>query len=92
MNARLFVDNVPSGVGEEALKALFAQAGREVLHVSIMFDRQTGESHGYAFVEMASAADAALAILALHRSVLRGQRLHVSEARPSRRRGPIEPY
>jgi len=90
MTARLFVDNLPGGVGEEALRALFAQEGREVLSVSIMFDRQSGESHGYAFVEMASSADAALAIVALHRSVLRGQQLHVSEARPSRRKGPAE--
>ena len=39
--ARLFVDNLPIGVGEEALRALFSQSG-EVRSVSIMENRQTG--------------------------------------------------
>lgn len=86
MSARLFVDNVPVGVGEEALTSLFAQEGRDVLSVAIMSDRQTGESHGYAFIDMASASDAGRAIAALHGRLLRGQRLHVSEARPSGRK------
>ena len=85
MKARLFVDNLVHGVAEEALVALFAQDGRQVLQVSIMSDRQTGESHGYAFIDMATEEDASSAIEALHGSVLRGQRLHVSAARPSGR-------
>ncbi len=44
--ARLFVDHLPAGVSEEALRALFSQDGRVVLQVSIMSDRQTGDSHG----------------------------------------------
>jgi RNA recognition motif-containing protein len=83
---RLFVDNLPKGVGEEALAALFAQSGRAVVSVSIIADRQTGESHGYAFVDMASDDDAAQAIGALHGHMLRGQRLHVSEARASKKK------
>ena len=82
MGARLFVDNLPAGTTEEALQALFSGDGRTVLNVSIMIDRQSGDSHGYAFVEMGSAADAALAILALHGRQLHGKSLHVSEARP----------
>lgn len=86
MNARLFVDNLPAGVGEEALQALFAQEGRSVVTVSIMANRQTGESHGYAFIDMASSDDASKAVTALNGRLLRGQRLHVSEARPSGRK------
>ena len=82
MGARLFVDNLPPGTTEEALHALFSRDGRSVLKVAIMIDRQSGDSHGYAFVEMASAADAAQAVLALHGLQLHGQQLHVSEARP----------
>ena len=82
MGARLFVDNLPSGTTEEALHALFSEDGRIVQRVAIMIDRQSGDSHGYAFVEMASAADAASAIVALHGFRLHGQHLHVSEARP----------
>jgi cold-inducible RNA-binding protein len=86
--SRLFVDNLPEGVAEEALRALFSDAGGVVLSVSIMSDRRTGESHGYAFIEMASSDDALQAIGALHGSVFRGQPLHVSEARPSARKRP----
>jgi len=82
VGARLFVDNLPSGMTEEALGALFARDDRIVLKVSIMTDRQSGDSHGYAFVEMGSVSDAARAILDLNGRDLRGCRLHVSEARP----------
>jgi RNA recognition motif-containing protein len=80
--ARLFVDNLPRDTTEKALRHLFAQFGRAVLEVAIMADRRTGESHGYAFIEMASQADAARAVAALHGRDLGGQRLHVTAARP----------
>jgi len=82
LEARLFVDNLPAGMSEDALQAMFAGNGRQVLRVSIMTDRRTGQSHGYGFVEMASSADAERAIDALHGLVVRGQVLHVSQARP----------
>jgi len=82
MSTRLFVDNLPPGTTEEALRALFGGNGRSVANVSIMTDRQSGESHGYAFVEMASSAQAAEAVYALHGHLLHGTPLHVSEARP----------
>jgi len=81
LGVRIFVDNLPAGTTEEALRALFARDGRLVANVSIMTDRQSGESHGYAFVEMASADDAARAVRALHGHVINGERLHVSAAR-----------
>ncbi len=82
MSVRLFVDNLPPGTTEEALRALFARGGRPVLSVSIMTDRQSGESHGYAFVEMGSSAAAAEAVHALNGHALHGAPLHVSTARP----------
>ena len=68
-------------MSEEALSSVFAQQGRTVRSVSIISDRQTGESHGYAFVDMATDEDAAHALAALNGSELRGHKLHVSEAR-----------
>lgn len=82
MSARIFVDNLPPGTTEEALRALCGAGARPVLSVSIMTDRQSGESHGYAFVEMGSAEDAAAVVTALRGHVLRGAPLHVSIARP----------
>ena len=68
MSARLFVDNLPEGITEEALRVLFSRGGTSVMGVSIMSDRK---SHGYAFVEMTTPADAAQAIRALHGQLLR---------------------
>jgi RNA recognition motif-containing protein len=85
LGARLFVDNLPAGTTEDALRAVFSRDGRIVVNVAIMSDRQTGDSHGYAFVEMATTAHALHAIDQLHGRVWRGLKLHVSEARP---RGP----
>jgi hypothetical protein len=45
LGARLFVDNLPPGTTEEALKAA-------------SLDRQRGDLHDYALVEMASGAEA----------------------------------
>lgn len=81
MSARLFVDNLPAGTTEEALRSLFARGDRSVVKVSILSDRQTGESHGYAFVDMETAEDAASAVRALHGHSLHGVLLHVSHAR-----------
>jgi RNA recognition motif-containing protein len=82
MGARLFVDNLPVDMTEEELIALLSRDGPRVVSVSMMADRRSGESHGYAFVEMGTAADAAQAILELHGKQLRGRELHVSQARP----------
>src|SRR2546423_716071 len=80
MTARLFVDNLPEGVGEEALRALFAQAGRGVLSVSIVSDRDTGQPRGFGFVEMATPADAQAVIAEWNGQQLDGRTLKVNEA------------
>jgi RNA recognition motif-containing protein len=82
LSPRLFVDNLPPQVTEDALRAIFSEEGRIVITVAIMSDRRTGDSHGYAFIEMASAAHAVHAISALHGRLWGGLKLHVSEARP----------
>jgi RNA recognition motif-containing protein len=81
VSARLFVDNLPAGTTEEALRALFGRDERSVLKVTIMADRQTGESHGYAFIDMGSSDQAVDAARALHGHSLHGVRLHVTLAR-----------
>jgi RNA recognition motif-containing protein len=90
VTARLFVDNLPLGTTEEALRALFERHGGPVLDVSIMIDRRSGESHGYAFVEMATEEGASAAIVALHEHSIHGARLHVSIARPRAQLNKLE--
>ena len=55
--------------------------------VSLVRDRATGQSRGFAFVEMASEDGARAAIDQFHEKELDGRRLTVNEARPQEPRG-----
>jgi RNA recognition motif-containing protein len=81
MASKLYVGNLSYDTTEEALRDAFAANGRSVLDVSIITDRATGRPRGFAFVEMASPADAAAAISALDGHELDGRTLRVNEAR-----------
>ena len=83
----IFVGNLDFGVREEAVRSLFETYGT-VERVSIMTDRETGRSRGFAFVEMASDSEAERAITALNGTNLSGRALNVNEARPKTERGP----
>jgi RNA recognition motif-containing protein len=52
-----------------------------------MRDRETGRARGFAFVEMATEADAQNAIEKLHDRPFGGRNLTVNEARPQPARG-----
>jgi RNA recognition motif-containing protein len=81
MESKLYVGNLPYSATEEELSALFGQAGT-VTSVAIIKDRETGRSKGFAFVEMASDADAQKAISMLNGQSMGGRDLRVSIARP----------
>ena len=80
MGQRIFVGNLPFSATEDALRDLFAQHG-EVSSVSIVKDKFTDRSRGFAFVEMTQDAEAAAAIAALNQYSLDGRPLTVNEAR-----------
>ncbi|HKW68242.1 MAG TPA: RNA-binding protein [Terriglobales bacterium] len=77
----LFVGNLPHSTTEEELRALFSSHGK-VEKVSLVTDRETGRSRGFAFVEMSDAGEAGKAIAALDGTQLGGRALKVNEARP----------
>jgi cold-inducible RNA-binding protein len=81
MARKLYVGNLPFETGEEDLRALFARAGT-VDSVNLVRDMATGRARGFAFVEMASDADAQNAISTLNNAELGGRNLTVNEARP----------
>jgi RNA recognition motif-containing protein len=81
MSRKLYVGNLPYETNETDLQALFAQAGA-VESVNVMRDRDTGRARGFAFVEMASEADAQNAIAQLNDRPFGGRNLTVNEARP----------
>src|SRR5207302_1539802 len=78
---RLYVGNLPFTISDNDLRDLFAQAG-PVDDVVIMMDKFSGRSRGFAFVTMATDADAQNAITQLHGKAIEGRPLTVNEARP----------
>src|SRR3954470_12138865 len=87
MATRLFVGNLTFNSTENDLQDYFSQAG-SVVSVNIMQDRATGRSRGFAFIEMASPADAEKAISMFHQKDFQGRPLTVNEARPREERPP----
>lgn len=83
---KIFVGNLDFGATEGDVRALFEPFGA-VDRVTIMTDRDTGRSRGFAFVEMADSEEADKAIQALNGSALGGRSLTVNEARPKVDRG-----
>ena len=81
MSTKLYVGNLPFDTNETDLESHFGQAGA-VASVSLMRDRETGRARGFAFVEMASSAEAQAAIAQLHEQAFGGRMLTVNEARP----------
>lgn len=77
----IFVGNLDFGATEDTIRSLFEAYGT-VERVSLMTDRDTGRSRGFAFVEMTDAEEADKAINALNGSNVGGRALNVNEARP----------
>jgi cold-inducible RNA-binding protein len=78
---KIFVGNLDFGATEDSIRALFEPYGT-VDRVSLMTDRDTGRSRGFAFVEMTDSSEADRAIAALNGVSLGGRALNVNEARP----------
>lgn len=78
---RLFVGNLPYNVTSEDLQQAFSEAGT-VSTARVITDRETGQSRGFGFVEMGSAADGQKAITLWNGRDLNGRALTVNEARP----------
>jgi RNA recognition motif-containing protein len=77
---RIFVGNLSYQTTEDNLTALFSQVG-QVESASIVTDRGTGRSRGFAFVEMDNDSGAK-AIEQFNGYELDGRTINVNEARP----------
>ena len=76
----IYVGNISRNVTQDELMQAF-QAHGQVDSVNIITDKYSGESRGFGFVEMPSAAEAKAAIDALNNYELKGRPLNVNEAR-----------
>jgi cold-inducible RNA-binding protein len=81
MSTKLYVGNLAFQTTSQELQEIFAQAGT-VESASVVEDRDTGRSRGFAFVEMSTSAEATAAIDQLNGKEVRGRTLKVNEAKP----------
>ncbi|MGI9558122.1 MAG: RNA recognition motif domain-containing protein [Thermodesulfobacteriota bacterium] len=77
----IYVGNLPYNTTEDELRDLFSQHG-SVVSVNIIKDRETGNSKGFGFVEIAEQEAAEKAISELDGSTLNNRNLKVNQARP----------
>jgi RNA recognition motif-containing protein len=85
METKLYVGNLSYSTTEEDLRTLFAQAGT-VTTVTMIKDRDTGRSKGFAFVEMGTQVEAQQAISRFNGQQLQDRALTVNLARPREER------
>jgi len=85
METKIYVGNLSFATTEDELKALFAQAGT-VTSVALIKDRDSGQSKGFAFVEMSSQAEAEKAIQMFNGKPMGSRELKVNMARPKEER------
>src|SRR5579859_2534315 len=84
---KLYVGNLPFSATEEQMQEWFAQVGVTPSGVNLIRDRFTGQSRGFAFVEVTNDEDADRAINSLNGQNFGGRNLVVNEARPQAERG-----
>jgi cold-inducible RNA-binding protein len=81
MGRKLYVGNLPYTATEASLREAFAASGT-VDSVSVITDRDTGQSKGFAFVEMSSDSEAQRAIQTMNGQSIDGRQIKVNEAKP----------
>ena len=85
MGRKLYVGNLPYSATESDLSDKFAPSGT-VESCKLITDRDTGQSKGFGFVEMASDAEAQAAIDSLNGTDYDGRPMKVNEAKPQEKR------
>ena len=85
MSTKLYVGNLAFQTTSQELQELFATAGT-VESASVVEDRDTGRSRGFAFVEMSTKEEAAAAIDQFNGKEVGGRALKVNEAKPRENR------
>jgi len=78
---KIYVGNLSYDATEQDLRQQFEAFGA-VDTVSVITDRDTGRSKGFAFIEMASKLEAEAAIQGLNGKQLKERTMTVNEARP----------
>ncbi|MFH1183578.1 MAG: RNA-binding protein [Chloroflexota bacterium] len=86
MESKLYVGNLSYSTTEDDLRTLFTEAGT-VSSVALIKDRDSGQSKGFAFIEMSTQVEAEKAISMFNGRMVGERELKVSLARPREDRG-----
>jgi RNA recognition motif-containing protein len=78
---KLYVGNLPFSTTEAELTTMFSQVGN-VQSTRLMTDRETGQSRGFAFVELSDRSEGEAAITRFNGTPLNGRTIKVNEAKP----------
>jgi RNA recognition motif-containing protein len=85
VSMKIYVGNLPHSTSEAELRQAFETHG-SVGTADLIKDKFTGESRGFAFVEMPAQTEAQAAIAALNGRDFGGRTLTVNEAKPREER------
>lgn len=85
MAKRLFVGNLPYSATSAQLEELFSQVGK-ISSLNLITDKFSGQSKGFAFVEMSSDDEANEVIKKFNGHEIDGRKMVVNEARPQENR------
>ena len=86
MSQKLFIGGLPFSTSTEELRELFNQV-EGVDNVTVVTDRDTGQSRGFGFAEMSTSEAANEAIRKFNGYALGGRTLKVEISKPSAPRG-----
>jgi len=76
---KLFIGNLPYDISESELQTLFTEFG-EVMNTNLIKDRFTGQSRGFAFIEMSTRSGGQQAMESLNKSLYKSRELVCNEA------------
>jgi len=85
MTNNLYVGNLSFETNEDTLRTLFAEYG-EIESVNLITDRYTGQSRGFAFVEMSTEQAAQEAMSGLNGKQVDEREVKVAKAKPRPKR------
>jgi len=85
MTNNLYVGNLSFETNEDTLRTLFAEYG-EIASVNLITDRTTGQSRGFAFVEMSTEQAAQEAMSGLNGKQVDEREVKVAKAKPRPKR------
>jgi RNA recognition motif-containing protein len=83
---KIYVGNLAYDINEEELRQQFLPFGK-VDSVSVITDKATGRSKGFAFVEMSTVSEGQAAMTALNGKVIKDRALTVNAAKAREERG-----